>query len=157
MSAPAPDLEVFTLDTVLMDLTGDTKEQILEVLVDHAIASKSLPRTRKEQVLEILVEREGRGSTAFGKGIAVPHARIAGLRRSVGVVARSVEGVDFKSIDGELVHVFLLLISPESRADEHLATLRWISQSVRDPDFLSFIRQARTATDVLDVLRERAP
>ncbi len=157
MSAPVPDLEVFTRESVLLDLAGDTKEQILEVIVDHAIASKALPRTRKEQVLEILVEREGRGSTAFGKGIAVPHARVAGLRKSVGVVARSVEGVDFKSIDGEPVHVFLMLISPESRADEHLATLRWISQSVRDPDFLSFIRQARSPEDVLDVLQERAP
>jgi mannitol/fructose-specific phosphotransferase system IIA component (Ntr-type) len=141
----------------LLEIPGGSKDEILESLVGHAIACKALPRGRKEQVLEVLIERESRGSTAFGKGVAVPHARIPGLKKAAGIVARSAEGVDFRAIDGEPVHAFLLLISPENRADDHLATLRWISGAVRDPDFVSFIRQAQTAEAVLDVLQERAP
>jgi PTS system nitrogen regulatory IIA component len=157
MSSPSPCIEVFREETVLLSLDQASKTEILEVLVDHAIANKALPKPRKQQVLDELLARENRGSTAFGQGIAVPHARIPGLKRSAGVVARSSEGVDFKAIDGEPVHVFLMLISPESRADEHLATLRWISQAVRNQDFVSFIRQAQTAEAVLDVLQEQAP
>jgi mannitol/fructose-specific phosphotransferase system IIA component (Ntr-type) len=157
MSAPAPLLEVFTLESVLLELPNGSKDEILDSLVSHAISCKSLPRGRKEQVLEVLVERESRGSTAFGKGVAVPHARIKGLKKAAGIVARSSNGVDFRSIDGEPVHAFLVLISPENRSDDHLATLRWISKAVRDPDFVSFIRQAQTAEAVLDVLQERAP
>ncbi len=156
MTTPSLLLEVFTLESVLMDLPNGSKEMILDSLVSHAIAAKVLPKGRKEQVLEVLVEREQRGSTAFGKGIAVPHARIPGLKKPAGIVARSAEGVDFRSIDGEPVHAFLLLISPENRAEEHLETLRWISKSVRDPDFVSFVRQAQTPEAVLDVLQERA-
>jgi len=157
MTPPTPCIEVFRLESVLLDVVDGPKSDVLGTLVDHAIKSKVLPRGRREQVLDVLLEREERGSTAFGKGIAVPHARIPGLKKAAGVVARSVDGVEFKSIDGEPVHAFLMLISPENRSDEHLATLRWISQAVRDPDFLSFIRQARSAEHVLDVLIERAP
>jgi nitrogen PTS system EIIA component len=157
MSSPAPLLDVFTLETVLLELPLGSKDEILEALVTHAIRCKALPKTRKEQVLASLIERESRGSTAFGKGVAVPHARIPGLQRAVGIVARSGEGADFRAIDGEPVHAFLVLISPESRSEEHLATLRWISQAARDPDFVSFIRQAQTAEAVLDVLQEHAP
>ena len=156
MTTPSLLLEVFTLESVLMEVPNGSKEMILDSLVSHAISAKVLPKGRKDQVLEMLAEREERGSTAFGKGIAVPHARVPGLKKPAGIVARSSEGVDFRAIDGEPVHAFLLLISPENRADEHLETLRWISQSVRDPDFVSFVRQAQTPEAVLDVLQERA-
>jgi mannitol/fructose-specific phosphotransferase system IIA component (Ntr-type) len=49
-----------------------------------------------------------------------------------------------------------MLISPESRPDEHLTLLRWVSTLARDPDFTSFIRQAKNPQDILDVLEERA-
>jgi mannitol/fructose-specific phosphotransferase system IIA component (Ntr-type) len=71
-------------------------------------------------------------------------------------VARSRHGVDFRAIDGEPVHVFVMIVSPESRADEHLGLLRWISGCARDPDFVSFIRQARDAAGILEVLQERS-
>lgn len=157
MNAPVLIGEAFTLGAIVMDLQADTKEQALDSLVQSAIGAKLLPRTRRQQVLDMLLEREQRGSTAFGRGVAVPHARITGLKRPAGVVARSLKGIDFRAIDGELVHVFLLLISPETRAEEHLATLRWISSVARKPDFLSFIQQASRPEDVLDVLREFSP
>ena len=115
-----------------------------------------LPRTRRTQVLEALLEREKRGSTGLGRGIAIPHAKIAGLRAHAGLVARSGAGLDFRAVDGERVHVLVMLISPDTRQEEHLATLRWVSLMARDPDFVSFIRQARTAEDIFEVLRERA-
>ena len=157
MAAPVPLLDTFTTANVLLDLGEGSKAQVLEAMVDHAVAAKALPKARKPQVLDALVAREERASTAFGGGMAMPHCKIDGLKKTAGVIARSVEGVEFKSVDGEPVHVFILLISPESRSEEHLATLQWISQAARDPDFQSFIRQARSAEDVIEVLQERAP
>lgn len=157
MTTPVPLADAFGLESVLFDLPSGPKEVVLEALVSHAVAGKTLPRGRKGQVVDALLERENRGSTAFGRGVAVPHARIAGLRRPVGVVARSVEGVDFRATDGEPVHVFIMLVSPENRAEEHLATLKWISRMARSQDFVSFVLQARTPADVLDVLQEHAP
>ena len=125
--------------------------------MERSDTAKALPGARRDEVLKILTDREERGSTAFGGGMAVPHARVPRLRKAFGLVARSQAGIDFKAVDGEPVKVFVMLVSPESRSDEHLATLRWISMAARDPDFQSFILQAKTPEDVLEVLHERAP
>ena len=153
---PAPVTDLFSLKAVLPDLQAPGRDEALEEMVKAAVAAGVLPRTRRTQVLEALVEREKRGSTGLGRGIAIPHAKIAGLRAHAGLVARSGAGLDFRAIDGERVHVLVMLISPDTRQEEHLATLRWVSLMARDPDFVSFIRQARTAEDIFEVLRERA-
>lgn len=153
---PAPVTDLFSLKAVIPDLQAPGRDEALEEMVKGAVASGVLPRTRRSQVLEALLEREKRGSTGLGRGIAIPHAKIAGLRAHAGLVARSAAGLDFRAIDGERVHVLVMLISPDTRQEEHLATLRWVSLMARDPDFVSFIRQARTAEDIFEVLRERA-
>ena len=152
---PSPVTGLFSPKAIVPDLQGATRDEVLEEMVRAAVAAAVLPRTRKAQVLEALLQREERGSTGMGLGVAVPHAKIAGLRAHAGVVARSQSGVDFRAVDGERVHVLVMLISPDARQAEHLATLRWVSQMARDHDFCSFIRQARSAEQIFDVLQER--
>ena len=156
MSAPESLVEIFALDAIVADLAGQSKPAVLAEMVGAAVNGGLLPKARKAQVVAALEAREERGSTGLGRGIAIPHAKIPGLRRHAGVVARSTGGVDFRAIDGELVHVLVMLISPDSHPEEHLRALKWISGLARDPDFTSFIRQARTAQDILDVIHERA-
>jgi mannitol/fructose-specific phosphotransferase system IIA component (Ntr-type) len=147
---------MFSVKAVLPDLVGQGKSEVLAEMVAWAVTGGILPKGRKAQALAALEEREERGSTALGRGIAIPHAKIPGLRRHAGLVARSHAGVEFRSIDGEPVHVLVMLVSPDSRLEEHLRMLRWISRIARDADFVSFIRQARTTQEILDVLHERA-
>lgn len=156
MPAPASFTGVFTVESVVLDLAARSKPEVLDELVSAAVASGVLPKARKAQVLAALTAREERGSTGLGRGIAIPHAKIAGLRKHSGLIARSHAGVDFRAVDGEPVHVMVVLISPEGRPEEHLELLKWVSLTARDPDFTSFIKQARTAQDILDVLQERA-
>jgi mannitol/fructose-specific phosphotransferase system IIA component (Ntr-type) len=149
-------MDMFSLKAMVVELQARTKSEALDEMVGVAVKGGLLPKTRRAQAIEALAARESRGSTGFGRGIAIPHAKIGGLRKHAGVVARSVEGFDFRAIDGEPVHVLVMLISPESRTEDHLEALRWLSLVARDPDFTSFIRQARTAEDMLVVLQERA-
>lgn len=153
---PSPVSGLFSPEAIVPELRGTTRDEILDEMVRAAVAAGVLPRARKAQVLEALLQREQRGSTGLGRGIAIPHAKIAGLRAHAGVVARSPAGVDFRAVDGERVHVLVMLISPDARQEEHLATLRWVSLMARDPDFCSFIRQARSAAEIYEVLRERS-
>ncbi len=156
MPAPASFAGMFSVRSVLPELQARTKAEALEEMVAAAVTAGALPRARRQQVIDALGAREERGTTGLGRGIAIPHAKIAGLRRHTGLVARSSSGLDFRAIDGEPVHVLVMLISPEARSEEHLQLLKWVSQTARDHDFTSFIRQARTAQDILDVLQERA-
>ena len=152
MTQPASHMDMFKLEAMIHELSGSTKAEVVEEMVAAAAAGGVLPKARRQQALEALMSRENRGSTGLGKGIAIPHAKLEGLRKHAGVVARSSEGVDFKAVDGEPVHVLVMLISPESRPDEHLSLLRWVSGLARDPDFSSFIRQARNEQDIFEVL-----
>lgn len=153
---PASFMDMFSVKAIVTDLKARSKPEALDELVRAAVTGGMLPKGRRSQVVEALEARESRGSTGFGRGIAIPHAKIEGLRRHAGVIAHSFEGVEFQATDGEPVHVFVMLISPASRTEDHLAALRWLSVVARDRDFPSFIRQARTPEDILEVLQERA-
>ena len=156
MSAPTSLLEMFSIESVLPDLDSRGKPDAIREMVQCAVKGGRLPRTRLQQAVDAILAREERGSTGLGKSIAIPHAKLPGLRKHAGVIARSVDGLDFRAVDGEPVYVLVMMISPESRSQEHLDSLKWVSALARDPDFCSFIRQARSAEQIFEVLQERA-
>lgn len=85
-----------------------------------------------EQVLEGLEERERLGSTGFGRGVAIPHARIEGVRRPVCAVLRLASPVEFNAADGMPVDLVFGLLSPENAGATHLHALAAISRLTRD-------------------------
>lgn len=85
-----------------------------------------------EMVLEFLEERENLGSTGFGRGVAIPHARVSGLQRPVAALLKLRHAADFKAADGLPVDLVFGLLSPESSGAAHLHALAAISRLVRD-------------------------
>jgi PTS system nitrogen regulatory IIA component len=83
-------------------------------------------------VLEQLEEREKLGSTGFGRGVAIPHARIVGLNRPVAALLKLRQPVDFAAADGMPVDLVFGLLSPENSGATHLHALAAISRLVRD-------------------------
>ena len=69
-------------------------------------------------------------------------------------VALSVNGLDFAALDGEVVHIIFLLISPPDRPGEHLRGLETITRHLKSDDFCSFLRQSKTPEQVIDLLKE---
>ncbi|HYD24590.1 MAG TPA: PTS sugar transporter subunit IIA [Croceibacterium sp.] len=84
------------------------------------------------QVLEQLEERERLGSTGFGRGVAIPHARIAGLPRPVAALLKLRQPIDFAAADGLPVNLVFGLLSPENSGATHLHALAAISRLMRD-------------------------
>ncbi len=83
-------------------------------------------------VLTSLLEREQLGSTGFGRRIAIPHARIEGLKRPVAAVIRLDSPVEFQSADGLPVDLVFGLLSPMGAGATHLHALAAISRMMRD-------------------------
>ena len=83
-------------------------------------------------VLEALEEREKLGSTGFGRGVAIPHARLAEPKRPVAALLKLASPVEFDAADGMPVELVFGLISPESAGAAHLHALAAISRLVRD-------------------------
>src|SRR5260370_526996 len=90
----------------------------------------------------------------MGRGGGVADKEQPGVERLMGAVAVSPEGVDFTSLDGEKVHLFFLLISPPDRPGDHLRALESVSRQLRNDTFCKFLKQAKKAEDVVQLLDE---
>jgi len=84
------------------------------------------------EVLEQLEERERLGSTGFGRGVAIPHARLPGLQRPVAALLKLEQPIDFAAADGLPVNLVVGLLSPENCGATHLHALAAISRLMRD-------------------------
>jgi PTS system nitrogen regulatory IIA component len=105
-------------------------------------------------LLDKLLKREELGTTAIGKGVAVPHCRAKGLKAPALLLGLSRDGVAFEAVDGKPSHVFFLLVSPEDNPGAGLRLLAAIAGLVRRSRSLSSkLLKAATAADVIDALK----
>ncbi|MDF7774187.1 PTS sugar transporter subunit IIA [Sphingomonas sp. AOB5] len=93
-------------------------------------------------VSERLAAREKLGSTGFGGGIAIPHAKIEGLKQVIAIVARLPQPIDFAAVDELPVDLVFALLSPVDAGAEHLKALARVSRRLRDRNFAAKLRGA---------------
>ncbi|HKW50967.1 MAG TPA: PTS sugar transporter subunit IIA [Candidatus Eisenbacteria bacterium] len=124
-------IEGFLRSTLyLPDLQARRKTSVLEELVQPLVPA-GVTR-HPAAILDLLAQREALGSTAIGKGIAVPHARSALIAERAVLVARSVRGIDFDAPDGRAVQLFFLIVAPSAGQDPiYLNLLADIVRAVR--------------------------
>jgi nitrogen PTS system EIIA component len=91
---------------------------------------------------DALGAREKLGSTGFGGGIAIPHARLAGIGSIVGVVTRLARPIDFDAVDDLPVDLAFILFSPLDAGADHLKALARVSRALRTPAFVAKLRGA---------------
>lgn len=127
---------------VLTGLRPSSKKNLLQTLSQRIAA---LPDLDESEVFAGLVDREKLGSTGAGRGIAVPHCRIAGLTEIVGLFARLDTPVDFDSVDDLPVDLVFVLLAPEDTGANHLKALSLVSRLLRDNDLCAKLRAADTA------------
>ncbi len=105
-------------------------------------------------LLDKLLKREELGTTAIGKGVAVPHCRAKGIKAPALLLGLSPDGVAFEAVDGKLSHVFFLLVSPEDNPGAGLRLLAAIAGLTRKSRSLaSKLLKAPTAAEVIEALR----
>ena len=139
-------MDILVNDAVILDLGTGAKREVLSEMAD-ALA-KVEPQFEADRLLEVLLEREALQSTGIGEGVAIPHGKMAGLDRLVASFARSRDGVDFESIDGQPTHHLFLLVVPEHSGGQYLKALARISRFFRDAAF----RQQLTDADSHDAI-----
>lgn len=136
------------------ELAAEDKQTVIQELVGSLVEAGDLNADEQDSIVKAIMKREELGSTGIGRGVAVPHTKHPSVDKLVGTVGVSLEGVDFKSLDGEKVQLFFLLISPPDRPGDHLRALENISRQLRDDTFCRFLKQARSAEDIQQLLEE---
>jgi len=145
-------IDFLSAQTVIPTLTSREKNAVLKEMA-YWLASQHR-QLDGQRVLEVLLEREKISTTAIGEGVAIPHGKLPGVERVLGVFARSPEGVDFASLDGEPTHLFFTLIAPEDAAADHLKALARISRLLKDVAFRSRLMQGQTSQEIFDTIAE---
>ncbi len=141
-------------EAIRANLTADAKEAVIREMVQALSDAGGIEKGEFESIVKAILKREELGSTGIGRGVAVPHTKHPSVKKLVGMVAISPEGVDFDSLDGEKVHLFFLLISPPDRPGDHLRALENISRQLRDDTFCRFLKQSKSAEDIKQLLEE---
>ena len=141
-------------EAILAQLNAQDKEGAVREMVQALCRAGKVETEEFESIVKAILKREELGSTGIGRGVAVPHTKHPSVNHLVGSVAVSPQGVDFASLDGEVVHLFFLLISPPDRPGDHLRALENISRQLRDDTFCRFLKQAKSVEDIQLLLDE---
>ncbi len=139
-------------ESVVPGLRATSKKQTLQELARRAA---KVTGRHERAIFDMLIERERLGTTGVGKGIAIPHGKLADLERLYGVFARLESPVDFESIDDQPVDLIFLLLAPETAGADHLKALARVSRLFRDPKTCERLR-ACTDAEVLHGLLTQA-
>lgn len=138
--------------SVVQDLHSSTKKGVLEELSTVLVQEGRLPD--RDKVVEVLLEREKLGSTGIGDGIAIPHGKMGGIKGVIASFGRSIQGVNFESIDSKPTHLFFLLIAPENSAGVHLKALARISRLLKDSSIRNRLLEAKDSRSLFRIIAE---
>ena len=145
-------LEILSSETTIVGLKGNSKEEIIEELVDCLDAGDAI--SDRDKVLQAVVEREKIMSTGIGDGIAIPHGKSDAVQRLVAALGTHRRGVDFEALDGEPAFVFFLLVSPANVSGPHIKALARISRLLKNDEFKKSLIEASTPAEVLEAIAE---
>ena len=136
---------------ITFDLKSETKQDIIEELVD--LAAKSPLVKSRDDLLNDIIHREKMVTTGIGYGVAFPHAKTRATKGIVIVFGRSEKGIDFDAMDKKPVFVFFLIAAPEDAIGAHLnvmARLSYIMKSAENRDKLMEVSSPGELLAILD-------
>jgi PTS system nitrogen regulatory IIA component len=127
-----------------------SKKRLLEYISE--LLAGSSPELTQNEIFDALINREKLGSTGLGKGVAIPHGRIASLERPVCAFIKLATPVDFDATDGQPVDLIFTLLVPEDSTEEHLQVLSTIAEIFSNAGISKALRQCDTGSCLLEQL-----
>ncbi len=145
--------DYITEDRIVTDFAAADKADALAGLCRLAARIHGLPY---ERILDVVRDREAVGSTGLGGGVALPHGRSPDVPHPVLVMALASRGVDFDSLDGKPVRVFVLILTPlTGDRQEHLQILARLGGLFKSRAAVEEVLTASTPAEVYDFLARR--
>ena len=146
--------EIVVEKAVVPRLASTSRDDVVGELLDAMVAAGTFKPDLRDEFVKAVVKREKRGSTGFGQGVAIPHVKSDRISKVAVAIGVSQQGVDFKSLDRQPVHMVFLVLSPEDRPEEHLDAMQVIFTTAGRAQFQRLLRQASTVEDVVSLLEE---
>ncbi len=147
-------LDVVVKNAIIPNLVATERDAAIREIIDALVEAGALSPKLRDAFIKAVTKRENRGSTGFGHGVAVPHAKHSAIGKMAITVAISQTGVDFNALDKQPVYSIFLLLSPEDQPEEHLDAMEAIFGNLSKETFRRFLRQAKSVDDIIALLEE---
>ncbi len=146
--------DIVVADAIIPELQAKTRDDAITELVESLANAGTISKKSAKDVVKAVLAREAQATTGIGKGVALPHAKLKGIKKAVATIGRSSEGLDFSALDYKPVYSVILLLSCPDKPDEHLQAMETIFKHVQRDIFRKFLRQSETREAIVDLIRE---
>jgi mannitol/fructose-specific phosphotransferase system IIA component (Ntr-type) len=143
--------ELLDVSSVKIGLQGENTEEIVAELVELLVRAGRV--ADRQKAITAVLDREAKGSTGIGSGIALPHGKLEAIPRLTAALGISEKGVDFDAADRKPVHVVVLLLARADEAGPHVQALREASTLMSMPQFFEKLTRSRTPQEALELIR----
>jgi len=143
--------DLLSPEGVLPSLKVKDKKQLLQQLADKASQITRVPQAR---ILETLIERERLGTTGVGQGIAIPHGRLAEIKKITGIFAKLETPIEYEAVDNQPVELVFMLLAPEGAGADHLKALARVSRLLRNQTACDKLRKTASSEALYAILTE---
>jgi PTS system nitrogen regulatory IIA component len=142
--------EILAPNRISLESTVSSKKKALQISAE--LLAADLDNVTPDTVFDKLLEREHLGSTGMSSGIALPHARVAGISHPRGALLRLSEAINFDAMDGEPVDIIFALLVPEDAEQTHLDLLAALARAFSSKILCEKVRNATDSDDILLLL-----
>lgn len=144
--------ELLNVNAVSTRLKARSKREALVELVELLESAHGF-RSQGE-ILDRVIRREQMMTTGIGNGVAIPHGKARAVERMAAACGVAPEGLDFESEDGQPAFLFVLFVSPENAATQHVRALANISRLFKEESVRKSLRESRSPQEFLAVLQQ---
>jgi len=149
-----PTTELLHPARIACQQDSSSKKRSLEML--SILLAGAVPDYTEAEIFDSLVGRERLGSTGLGNGVALPHARLRGLKQPIAALVTLRQGIDFDAIDQQPVDLFYALLVSEESNEEHLKILARLAGLFSNPDFCSRLRRCSDSNQCFQLIDDQS-
>lgn len=140
-------MSVFSADLINLNMVASDKKDAISQLAELVVVSGR--GNDAPQITSDVLARDAMGTPQVD-GVAIPHARSAGVQQSSVAIART-NGVVFDESEGPAEILFMILV-PNDAGDEHIQILSSLARRLMDPDFTGALRSTTDANELVELL-----
>lgn len=142
--------QMLNRECINLNLNSKTKSEVIDELIDLLFKGDAL--YDKELFKKAILAREAQSSTGLEEGIAIPHGKSKAVKKPTIAFGRSLDGIDYESLDGEPSKLFFMIAAPENATDSHIETLSKLSTLLLDDNIREELLNASSKDEVINIL-----
>lgn len=138
------------LSRIRSDVSVSSKKRALQSL--SQLLAEEETGLEEGDIFDSFLARERLGATGLGKGVAIPHGRMASAKEAYAAIVKLEKGVAYDAPDEEPVDVLIGLVVPQDSTEEHLNILASFAEMLADEKSLSQIRLASSDEELHQIV-----